>query len=299
MFGIDSVNYPIYVLADYLEFKALANGKCALGDLRSFLSASEDELDILGIDEGDDRVLSKLQEALHYCSRRKNEFCEYPFALTNQAIILQSELSERQIVYLFLLLANRLNMQTERMQGGYEATNLFESLCRLVALRYFGLSAKCEIFGTAVPGNFEDKVNALLKKLSIRGHYKQPFGGTDKQKDGGVDIVTWIPFMDNKDSQLIALGQCKTGSNWENLLKKVNFFDNFSTEKPCVDPIYMFFVTEDFGTYKWAERSRSCGILFDRKRVLEYLPNRIQDTDVKVFEGVNTWVHAAIDYIRE
>lgn len=298
MFCIDSINHPIYILADFLEFQALYNGKCALNDLRSLLSASEDELDINGIEEGDDKVLNKLQEALLYCSRRKKEFCNYPFVINEQSISLSLNINDKELVYLFLLLVNRMNMQQERIQGGKNATELFEHLCRLDALNYFGNHAKCEVFGTAVSGNFKDKVNSLLSKLNIRGVYKQPFGGTEHQKDGGVDIVTWIPFKDNKGSQLIALGQCKTGSNWEYLMKKVDFFDNFSTERPFVDPIYMFFVSEDFGTYKWEQYSRSCGILFDRKRVMELVPDNIKEVNSVLFSDIQLWVFATMDYIR-
>lgn len=298
MFSVESINYPVYVLADFLEFQALSHETCAVAGLRSLLSASEDELEIGGIEEGDDKVLNKLQEALLYCSRRKEEFCAYPFIVKEQAISFLSDLKEKQLIYLFLLLVNRMNMQSERVQGGKNATELFERLCCLNALNYFGNRAKSEIFGTAVTGSFKDKVNILLKKLNIKGTYKQPFGGTEHQKDGGVDIVTWIPFNDGKDSQLIALGQCKTGSNWDALLQKVNFFDNFSTESPFVDPVYMFFVAEDFGTYKWGERSRSCGILFDRKRVLELVPDNIKEIDADLIDDIQIWLDATVDYIK-
>lgn len=298
MFNIENIHYPIYILADFLEYQALIRGKCALSDLRSLLSASEDELDIGSIEEGDDKVLNKLQEALLYCSRRREEFNDYPFIVNEQSISLSSTISDKELLYLFLLLVNRMNMQRERIQGGKNATELFEYLCCLDALNYFGERAKCEVFGTAEVGKFEEKVNNLLEKLHIRGFYKQPLGGTEQQKDGGVDIVAWIPFNDNKDSQLIALGQCKTGSNWELLMNKIDFFDNFSSERPFVDPVYMFFVSEDFGSYKWEQRSRACGLLFDRKRVLEFAPANIKELRPMLYGDIQTWVFAAIDFIR-
>ena len=279
MFKVESINHTVFILADFLEYQALSKGKCALNDLRSFLSASDDELEIGCIDEGDDKVLNKLQEALLCCSQRKKEFCEYPFVINEQSIALSNNFNDKELIYLFLLLANRMNMQKERVQEGKDATKLFEHLCRLDVLNYFGNRSKCEIFGTSVVVNFKDNVDALLKKLNVMGEYKQPYGGTNQQKDGGVDIVAWIPFEDGKDSQLIALGQCKTGSNWQNLIRKVDFFDNFSTGRPFVNPLYMFFVSEDFGRNKWEEYSRGGGILFDRKRVLEFLPDSIKDID--------------------
>ena len=81
-------------------------------------------------------------------------------------------------------------------------------------------------------------------------------------------------------------------------MKKVDFFDNFSTERPFVEPVYMFFVSEDFGTYKWEERSRSCGVLFDRKRVLELVPDNIKCVKSDLFNAIQIWVFAALDYIK-
>ena len=299
MFSIESINYSVYILADFLEFQAFSKGRCALSDLRSHLSAVDDELDINGIEEGDDKVLSKLQEALTYCSRRKEEFCNYPFVINTQSIELSSSLKDKEYLYLFLLLVNRMNMQGERVQGEKNATELFEHLCSIGTMNYLGCHSKCEVFGTSVTGSFKDKVDDLLKKLNINGQYKQPLGGTFQQKDGGIDLVGWIPFGDSKDSQLIALGQCKTGSNWEILMKKIDFFDNYSTETPFVNPIYIFFVAEDFGVNKWEERSRSCGILFDRKRILEFIPDNIKALNPNLFNDIHIWVNATLDYIKK
>ena len=63
-------------------------------------------------------------------------------------------------------------------------------------------------------------------------------------------------------------------------------------------PLYMFFVSEDFGTYKWEQRCRSCGILFDRKRVLELVPDNIKDINPVLFDDIKIWVTATMDYIK-
>ena len=190
-------------------------------------------------------------------------------------------------------------MKKERVQRCLDATELFERLCCLVAKSYLGEHAHCELFGTSIKESFEEKVKKILTKLHIKGEFKNPLGSTGLQKDGGIDLIAWIPFNDNKDSQLIALGQCKTGSNWEELMKKVAFFQNYSTLQPFVEPEYMFFVAEDFGMHKWEERSRSCGIIFDRIRIMEFLPVNIKEIDAPLFKDVKSWVEGAIVYLKE
>lgn len=300
MYNIDNINHTVFELADFLEYKSIINDSntCSLSELRAMLSASDDEIDIKGTEEGDDKVINKLQEALSRCSIRQSEYANYPFTTNHNSISCSLTLENNNLFYIFLLLANRLDMQKERVQCGLDATELFERLCRIVAKSYFGEHSICEIFGTSVNGSFEDKVKDILKKLHIQGEFKKPLGSTGHQKDGGIDLVAWIPFRDSKDSQLIALGQCKTGSNWEHLMKRVDFFQNYSTTQPFMAPIYMFFVAEDFGTYKWEERSRECGIIFDRKRIMEFLPNNINENDTPLFNDVKTWVEGAIAYLK-
>jgi len=300
MFKLDNIHHSKYELADFIEYEAFscADGSCSIESLRSRLSAPEDEIDINGTEEGDDLVLAKLQEALLYCSERKFAFRGYPCKISTNSLTINDSFDCKAYYYYFLLLSNRLNMRSENVQGGIDATKMFERLCRCVASEYLGPYSKCVIFGTAVKSPFKDKVNDILNKLHISGKYKEPFGGTGHHKDGGVDLVAWIPFLDNKDSQLIAIGQCKTGDSWEVFLKKVDFFSNYSTKQPFVEPVYMFFVTEDFGQYKWEERSKSAGLLFDRRRILEYLPKDINKFDETLEADIIKWVNNAMAFVR-
>lgn len=300
MFKINDIRHPSFEIADYIEFCALKNsdGSCSLAGLRSALSAPEDEIDINGTEEGDDAVLNKLSEAFVKNSERNTVFGGYPFTINTNSLSYKKELTRKEAYYVFLLLANRLDMQTEKIQGGQNATDLFERLCRCVISEYLGGHCRCEVFGTSVNGSFEIKVNDILSKMVFPGHFKEPFGGTGRHKDGGIDLVAWIPFEDKKDSQLIVLGQCKTGSNWEQLLKKTEFFSKFTTYTPYVNPIYFFFVTEDFGKYKWQERSEDAGVLFDRRRIIEFIPTDINSIDAQLDADIHSWVSAALQYIR-
>ncbi len=301
MFTVESIHHSKYELADYLEYKALScsEGACSIESLRSSLSASEDEIDINGTEEGDDLVLAKLQEALTYCSVRKTAITGYPCVVSANSLSVKESIERNAYFYYFLLLSTRLDMQKEKVQGGKDATEVFERLSRCIAFEYLGPHSQCEVFGTSIRGSFKNKVNTILQELHIPGEYREPYGGTGHHRDGGIDFVAWIPFADKKDSQVIAIGQCKTGNTWEVYLKKVDFFAIYSTEQPYVEPVHMFFLTEDFENHKWEERSKSAGIVFDRRRILEYLPADISRFDDTLEEDIAGWVDAAMEYIRE
>ena len=148
MFKINDIKHPSFEIADYIEFCALKNsdGTCSLAGLRAALSAPEDEIDINGTEEGDDAVLNKLSEALNRNSERNSVFGGYPFTIIKNSLSCKNELTRKEAYYVFLLLANRLNMQTENVQGGQNATHLFERLCRCVTSEYLGGHCLCKIF---------------------------------------------------------------------------------------------------------------------------------------------------------
>ena len=273
----------------------------SINDCRSYISSTSDEINNDGVDSSDDQAIALLEEALIKCQRRTT-FCNgyYPFRATNSTIEINAQYATWQRdVYMFLLLATRINMQTYRILDGLDGTQLFERICNLVVKEYLGQHAKSYVFGTAVKGSFKDKVSQLAKDLHINGIFKSPLGSTHHQKDGNLDIIAWVPFADQKDGQLIAMGQCKTGDHWEDKLGEISpetFFGSYLTTSPYVTPVRMFFVAESFGEDKWEERSRSGGILFDRTRIMEFLPGQIEQ---QLYDDIRKWNDAALESLKK
>lgn len=302
MFSRPNSSDSKYLLADYAEYRCYTDGdSISSGSLRFLISASDDEIDNEGVESSDDRSIDLLDEAIDECCDRISK-CNgrYPFVTEGGTLELNSSVPSYIFeIYLFLLLATRLNMSTQKIQGGEDGTKLFERLCAVVAKEYYGVHSHSMVFGTANSGSFKDKVENLLRKLNISASYKKPLGSTGKMKDGNIDVVAWIPFSDNKDGQFIAMGQCKTGDHWEPMLTELipeNFFKNFTTNLPYVPVIRMFFITESFGQYKWEERSREGGILFDRTRIMEFLPD---DIDQALLSSIKSWNQAAKSAISD
>lgn len=296
MFSRPNCSDTFYEIADYLEYKCIQT-ESAVSSLsyRSLLSVSDDEIDNEGIDSADDLSVDSLDCAIAECHNR-SQCCpdQYPFVTGLSSLELKENLSWNKDIYTFLLLATRLNMSEQKVQAGYDGTELFEKVCAIVAKEYYGAHSKVKIFGTSEAGTFKDKVQDLLSKLHVKGVFQDPEGSTKRQKDGKLDIVAWIPFSDRKDGQMIALGQCKTGTNWEGKLTELDpeaFFSCYSTRQPYVKPVKMFFVADCFGNYKWGERCIAGGVLFDRIRIMEYLPSTISED---LLTKIRAWNSSAI-----
>lgn len=285
-----------YLIADYLEYRCLLKGTSVSDmEVRSSLSVSDDELDNDGVESSDDISMSVVEKALMCCSQRCHIGGDkYPFVLSNHSITKKDHESWSYVVYTFLLLTTRLNMNTQKNQNGQDATKLFEHLCEKVLATYLGEHSKSFVFGTGVSGGFQAKIEDLINRLHLNALYKSPFGSTGRQKDGNLDVVAWIPFDDKKDSQLIFFGQCKTGDNWEEKLTELqpdDFFSNYMSNKPFNGACKAFFVAESFGDFKWEERTTAGGIFFDRMRIMQYLPKEI---DEQLMNNIALWVSGAM-----
>ena len=72
-------------------------------------------------------------------------------------------------VYIYLLLATRMNMKLERQQGGEDATALFEQLCCEVAVRFLGGPGDqvgAMVFGTGRLGDQRDDGEPIDRRVS-------------------------------------------------------------------------------------------------------------------------------------
>jgi hypothetical protein len=296
MFNRPNSQDPASIVADFLELQCLlTNAPVSTYSLRSLFSISDDEIDNEGIVSSDDFSIDALEDGIKECEQRAS-FCpsKYPFNVSSNSLIPQIHEDVNKEIYQFLLLSTRLNMNTQSEQAGFDATDLFEELSSKVAAEYFGQHSKSMVFGTAETGTFKQKIERVINNLNLTSLFKTPLGSTGRQKDAAVDVVAWIPFADKKDSQLIAIGQCKTGTHWEGMLTSTQpkvFFESYFTGAPFADVERMFFVSESYGIDRWEERTRKAGIMFDRTRIMEYIPS---DLDVDLLYKITQWNQAAM-----
>ncbi len=273
-------------IADFLEAKCILSEEksYSINSARSVMSIESDELNSDGINDDDSRLLDRLEEALSEIEQR-NARCnnKYPFLVEyNKVMVKQNAVRLYYDVYVYMLFATMWNMGRKRIMGGIDGALLFEELSEKIAKSYFGANAKSLIFGTGAQerDTFRHKIESLLEALNEGGSFKEPEGSTGRQNDGKLDVVVWKPFSDNRGNKLIGMGQCKTGTSWEDMVTQLQpsaFFGSYCSMIPYVDPIRMFFVAASCRE-KWEELSRKGGLFFDRCRIMDYLPDSMDES---------------------
>ena len=293
--NIPSIKDEISEIADFIEIKCFFSeeGYFSLESAKSALSIESDELYFEGIDDDDDRTYHRLMEVFAELKQRKKD-CNnlYPFIIDNSLVSINNECNKQITeIYKYLLFATRANMRDDRHFGeGKDAALIFEVLSQYICESYFGNRSVSMVFGTATGMVFKDKVKELIEKLNYKSEVKEPVGSNGKRKDGKLDVIVWNPFKDKRDSMLIGMAQCKTGTHWDETLTQLqpsNFFRNYMYYSPIADPVRLFFITESVAiNEEWEERARDAGILFDRQRIMSFLP---QNIDNHLMQDIIEW----------
>ena len=198
--------------------------------------------------------------------------------------------NHKHIIYKYLLLATRLNMNTNHKHANIDGTNLFEELASEAAREYLGARAESIVFGTAAGSNFPGKVNDLCKRIKVGDRYCKRSNASPR--DGKLDVVAWKHFADRLPEKLIAFGQCKTGTNYERDLTQLQpdvFCNSWLLSPPALTPMRMFFVAEAVSRLGWDSVSSKAGLLFDRCRIVDFC----DDISEGVLKKVTTWTEAA------
>lgn len=290
-------------LADYLELLCIVNGgEYSINDAQPQIDIISDEDDQEGIMNEDDQIYDDLQFALEEIDRRFYA-CDghYPFSTDRNSIRYspgESSIEQKMsLVYEYMLLATRLNMQQYKISGNIDGSLLFEELSALAVQNYFGNKAESFVFGTRSQGGFKEKINQLINSLNEGVKAKDPEDPTHDEKDGGLDVVVWKSFSDGKRGKIIGFGQCKTGTEWRNLVGNLDpdeFCKTYFQEQPISKPIRLFFVAESFKE-NFEKICRRAGIMFDRCRIMENLVEISDD----LCSRIKIWVDGNMPVIHE
>jgi hypothetical protein len=270
----------VHEIADFIEVECIRNGSVSTREIFSSLDLQDDHYYPDGVPE-DEELEPKIADSLHEINRRLL-LCgtRYPFRVNRHGHVvkLRSEVDETICeIYTFLLFATRLDMKRERRQYDIDGALLFEELSGYVGKHYFGERAESYLFGTASrEGNFCQKITSLIKRMGEGGGFKnRNKTSPNVKKDDGLDVVIWKSFSDSLFGKLIGFGQCKTGTHWKNnltILRPDSFCNKWFRDQPTVNPLRLFFISESILRNRWYEYSSEGGILFDRCRIMDYLP---------------------------
>lgn len=293
--GVPSVQADPNELADFVELNAWLWGSMSItATFQDLGRLAENNSD--GVPE--EAAADDVVEAAYAELSQRQEFCRtgYPFALDRQGYTLWAspDVQEgKSLIYKYLLLATRLNMNANRRYSGQDGTRLLEELAAEVAREYLGSRADSLVFGTAAAAaNFPDKVNDLCNKMGEGGGFVNRDEAPPTAKDGKLDVVVWKSFADGAAGKLIGFGQCKTGTNYKDQLAHLQpslFCQKWLRDQPALTPMRMFFIAEALTREHWYSAVSDAGLLFDRCRIIDFCDSVTPETLGKI----RTWTAVA------
>lgn len=294
--GVPSAQADPNELADYVELTAWQSASMSITAILQDLGRPEDNDYSVGVTV--EEAAEEIVDAAYSELSQRQEFCRtgYPFALDQQGYTLrvrQDSPESKAIIYKYLLLATRLNMNANRRYSGYDGTLLLEELAAEVAKEYLGARAESLVFGTAAEAaSFPDKVNDLCSKIGEGGGFINRDESPPTAKDGKLDVVVWKSFADGAAGKLLGFGQCKTGTNYKDQLAQLqpsSFCRKWLRDQPAFKPIRMFFIAEALSRLHWYSTVSDAGILFDRCRIIDFCDSVSPD----VLGRIKDWTEAA------
>lgn len=300
--GIPSNTASVDELTDFLECECIRSdrGRISVLSIASPILIGSDETDIDGVDDDYDRLLMKTDEVLTEVDRRKAAANNnYPFRALGNGLTLEDENSVVYWTYCYLLFCTRFNMQAHRMMAGVDGSLLFEKFSASVAKEYFGNRAEAMVFGTAQQQQFIAKVNELCRVIGEGFAFENRDRVSPTHvKDDKLDVVVWKSFADRHVSKLIGFGQCKTGTTWRHdnsltQLRPASFCQKWFRSMPAHVPAGMFFVADTFYIDTWYSKASDAGIVFDRFRLMDYLPDN-EEFKNEVLADLMLWTSEAI-----
>lgn len=287
---------PEHELADYAELSCWAQGDISATALTSLLARLDENDYSDGVPEEED--IPRYTEDAFLEVERRIEGCRrgYPFHLGDKGdtlSIIPNADSGVYAIYKYLLLATRLNMNSNRSHAGIDGTHLLEELSAETCREYFGDRAASLVFGTATGApEFQGKIEDLCIQIGEGGGYESQVTGQNRTRDGKLDVVVWKHFSDGLAGKLIAFGQCKTGTNYQDTLTQLqpdSFCRKWMRSSPALTPVRMFFVAEALPQGKWYNFASDSGLLFDRCRIVDFS----SQVSRSVLTRIEAWTAAA------
>ncbi|MGB4960813.1 MAG: hypothetical protein WBO36_15125 [Saprospiraceae bacterium] len=289
-------------LADFWEIMVLKNPDFPISAMyiQQELSIELDEINHDGIESEDDIVGTRMQDVMHEIIFRKSAaYQKYPFYFVGSRLYFNTQVSNQiKNTYLFCLLATRLNMKDHKIQNNFDGTKLFEKLAEIIGKNFWGENSQTMIFGTAVNSSFEFKVNKTIGLIGEGHSFLNRNSSFVTKNDDGIDIVLVKEFADTRRSKLVGLGQCKTGTDWQNTVKgeKIrNFCSNWFRDSPVLEPIPIAFITDTLYRESNDYTNLKGLLVLNRFRLMEYLPDVIHD---ELYGQIQSWVDGALAFLR-
>lgn len=248
---------------------------------RGELGIDEDYIKNLYPTKGDDE-LTDLFSLLMSRATLYNEI--YPFIVDydNKRLILKSDLSDTNKLYIFFLLCST---NEKVIRSGNILESDFEHISTLVLKQYLPSTASVYHFGKSsyqearYTGKLTDKMDKLAEDIKCETAYDVTDFSSKDTGDGGLDIIAWVPFPDDDNFMHIQvfLGQCAIGKDWINKHNDVEKMKN-NIHFP-LGTVSMMYVPHDLrkDNGKFKKSSSRAQLLFDRFRLVKFINEELME----------------------
>jgi hypothetical protein len=263
-------------LADWLEatMLVLARSRLTYGEIRDWLQntvfpsegTASDQLNPDDLELGMDNLFGELVRRKRICGRL------YPFLIERGAAAVQLDPNAKGLAYPFLLLISvSLAFRAERRYREIDRAFDMLTLCALRA--YCGQASKGLRFGSPAsdgrPRYFDKAIPWLRGQLGLQPGDVPPGHHTG---DAGADVVTWIPFKDEREAFVIILSQCTVEIVWQNKaydIKPLQWRNWISWgELPMSCLAIPFAIPLNYN--KWDQVRTSAHIVLERLRLVQF-----------------------------
>jgi hypothetical protein len=217
--------------------------------------------------------------------RRAELYRTSPFSVEGNLVIRSGEVPVTA-TYLACLFFSLYGVRTKRSDP-----KILERIAAICIAEYLG--GQSYVFGwppmddvpTQIPQRIEDLATKMREKLA-----EYPSG---KYKDRGVDVVSWKSFQaegsgEHRSGQVAILSQCAAGQDWAKKKGDVPLDAWKQYIHWANAPIRGFVVPGVIQDENWHDTSVDCGLVFDRARICNYLPDPFPDADL--LASIRTWI---------
>jgi hypothetical protein len=276
----------IPLAADWVELMLSVNG----GSISRASIASDIESST-GREPGEAEIGDVWSELAY----RQSLYSRCPFSVRDRTVESPPEL-EQSVEYQACLLLSLYGVRGRSSTP----TKLFERLVSEALSTY--LSGKAQVFGwpfgpEAYPEDGEEtRISRKVKAITLALNERFCEAPAGRFKDRGLDIAGWKPFADGRSSQLVVFLQCAAGHNWRDKhsvpIKRWSQYIHWACE-----PIVAFAVPCVISDNLWHDESTDKGLLFDRIRIANLLPQGVQDEALK--RDLTAWVNRELSALAE
>ncbi|HEY9117845.1 MAG TPA: hypothetical protein VIN11_08465 [Roseivirga sp.] len=172
---------------------------------------------------------------------------------------------------------------------------LFERLIAICLSEYLG--GKSYVFGWPVLEDIPANIESRIKDVCIKIREKFAEAPQARYKDRGVDVISWKPFFENaaehRSNQIVVLSQCAIGGDWRSKTGQIPLDSWKQYVHWANQPIKAFAVPIVIHDDLWHDISTEAGLLFDRIRIVNYVPQQFPDEPL--MNQIKVWIDSEIE----